>query len=906
MKYKIYHSVCSIFLLIGTNVKGQQAVDNYKSFDFRNSSCEVFNSVNVELGKPFYADAFLSLKKQQQDKFPLQTQNNVDGFIKDFNLTLDITKKRYESQEFLWKTGKEIGKYGLSVLGNYAQALPTKHITNFLTPAIQQGYELYVDNEIRKGVDLHKNDIDKIIKDRINLLYTNGIDVRTANDEKAFKDMFDLAHGDIPALNREEYGIFNKELTKRAYDFIATNREQIKLIDLRTTQQYEDVKKQMNSRIQDFQTKITYDINSKFQDLGNSIVDLVKNQAEIFKTLDNIHERIKANEIKIEGLEKDMLRFKDNVFQLRAVQVEHSKLLAQNAFQIDILSGYTFQNLNTTQKINALDKGHFDNIFKDTEKEKLLVELNEIKTKETIISVSSDIENYSNAVYGGLVNTGILKGQAAKNVGKFISGVSFISGVARVYAGDNSGLTSIVSGLGGIFGGEPKTSPEMQMLTQMYILMNQRIDRIDQHLNIIETKLDTLASITTNMYKSMVMSFQYTGEQLERINRKSDYLLNQSSYQIFSDYKNCLDQKKVWETNSNEINSFSDIATNFNPICKKCLDGLNDFLAGEEIQAPFYLSANPNYKDIDVIDFEINEVYKPTRDLFSLFYDLSTSKPIYALMFPFSMTKDANKPLYYLHNMDSLKAIKSEYVFNEYLNYQLINDFANNLITYSSFYLVQSNSGDFKPQSINEYLTNNSLNKNNQTLQENRLLKTLNLIQNCIAQQSMLSGNLMLDPIYSTLFSFSADENAKELSIKTLNNNKLLANNFAIYLINKNLDFSDTLKVQRIYQNASTDSVSLNALNTLVTLNDIKFKVDADTKKLQLTFNRNGQNINIICPEFTTILENKMMNSDAIYTLLESRQKVNSKLIDLTFTKNIQSTNSMNEKFKYYYNTTSK
>jgi hypothetical protein len=144
-----------------------------------------------------------------------------------------------------------------------------------------------------------------------------------------------------------------------------------------------------------------------------------------------------------------MLRFKDDVIQLRAIQEEHSKLIAQNSFQIDILSGYTFQNLNTTQKINALEKGHFDNIFKVTEKQELLDELKEIKTKETIISVSSDIENYSKAVYGGLVNTGIIKGQAAKNVGKFISAVSVLTGIARVYAGDFSGLTSIVSGLGG-------------------------------------------------------------------------------------------------------------------------------------------------------------------------------------------------------------------------------------------------------------------------------------------------------------------------------------------------------------------------------------------------------------------------------------------------------------------------
>jgi|GEM_PF-2439106 len=910
MKNLANYFVFFIILSLGNVVNAQTTVNRFKTFDIRNSSCEVLNSINVELGKPPHNNAFLSLKKAEQSNYPLQTKSDVDRYIYDFNLTLDNTRKRYESQEFLLKTRKEFWKYGLSVLGNYGQALPTKHMTNFLTPAIQQGYELYIDNEIQKVIEEHKGDIDKIIKDRINLLYSNGQNVTTTSDEEAFRRMFEMAHADIPALDREHYGIFVKELVKRAYGFIAENRDQIELLDLRTTQQYETVKQQVDSKIEGFQKQITNDMNTKFKELGNSIAELVENQAAIFKTLDNIQVRVKTNEVKIADLEKRMLALGNNVVHLRAVQEEHSKLIAQNSFQIDILSGYVFQNLNTTQKIDALNKGDFDNLFKTNEdkiiKQQILDELKDIKTKETIISVSSDIENYSKAVYSGLVNTGILKEKTAQNVGKFIHGVSIATGLARVLAQDYSGAISIISGLGGLFGGEPKPSPEMQMLTQMHQAMIDGFNGIDQHLSIIETKLDTLSSITVNMYKTMALSFQYTGNHLERINRKNDYLLNHSSYLIFNDYKNCLDQIKAWKENAITFETYSDITKNFNPVCRKCMDGLNDFLAGEEIQVPFFLSANPNYRNIDVIDREINEVYKPTKQLFSLFYDLSSPKPIHALMFPFSLTNDANKPLYYLNKVDSLKEIESETVFKEYYNYGLINEFTNNLITFSPFYVVQGNSSDFKPQSIKEYLINNSSNRNNQTLHENRLLKTLNLIQHSIVQQSLMSGNLMLDPIRSTLFAFSTDEAAKDLSIKVLNNNKLLATNFAIYLINQSLDFSDTLKAKRLFINASTHSKSLDSLNSLVTLYDIKFKVDSNSKKLQLIFNRKGQEINIICPDFTTILESKMINSDAIYSLLDSRQKINSKLIDLTFTRNFQVADSMNEKFKYYYVTTLK
>jgi hypothetical protein len=49
-----------------------------------------------------------------------------------------------------------------------------------------------------------------------------------------------------------------------------------------------------------------------------------------------------------------------------------------------------------------------------------------------------------------------------------------------------------------------------------------------------------------------------------------------------------------------------------------------------------------------------------------------------------------------------------------------------------------------------------------------------------------------------------------------------------------------------------------------------------------------------------------MINSDAIYSLLESRQKMNSKLIDLTFSKNLGTNANVSEEFKYLYQASDK
>lgn len=878
----------------------QQIVNEYKNYNIKNSSCDVFDAINAELRKPPYAGDLQNLKPTMS----FQTQKDVEEYFGDFNATLEKTKRQYESQEFLWKTGKEIGKYGLSVLGNYAQALPTKHLTNFLTPAIQQGYELYVDNEINKGIDEHKEDIDKLVRDRINLLYSNGFDVTKTTDEESFKAMFSLAHADIPALSRDQYGAFNKELTKFAYDYIAKNRAELKLLDLKASQQYELVKNEVESKIAGLQNQITNDVNGKLKDLGNSIVVLAENQESIFKTLGNIQKRVVANEKRILQLEKEMLLVKDDIEQLKSKQAEHSTLIAQNSFQIDILSGYTFQNLNTDQKLNALQKGHFDNVFKGAEKQKLISELEELKTKETIISVSQTVQNYANASFGVLEASGVLKGKEARVVGKFVHGLSIATGLAKVFAGDFTGFSSIISGLGGLFS-KPKPSPEIQMMQQMCEIMNQRFDNIEKHLDRIETKIDSLSSLVFNMYKNMVFSFQYINSQMERLNWKMDNMNVKATAILYKDYQACKTLRDSWDKRKVKFESYSDFKTYYNANCQKCLEGLNDFTIGKNLSY-FYMFSNERLKSEKFVEIEVNHIYRPTCDLFMSFYSESIERALYALMFPVIATNDANKPLYIISEIKDVKALNADDVIENYYSYEMISEFSDLFLRFSSYFETAGRNSDFEPATLSEYLSDNSVNGVSQDLLEARLIKLLNLSQFSIAQQSLLSGNLMLDPIYSTLFGYSTNQNEFDLTIKVLNNNKLLASNFATYMINKSLCFNDTLQLQRLFQNGALDSKCIDTLNALVRYNDIKFISDATEKRIYLTFNKKGQTVKIQCPNFTILATNRMVISDAIFSLLESRQSINSKLINLTFTKNLDDTKLLPVKFKYNYVPSSK
>ncbi|MDR6461600.1 hypothetical protein [Chryseobacterium sediminis] len=872
--------------------KSQSILKEYKKFEISDTSSEIINAINLDLEQTTNKD-FMALRNEEQIKYPLKSKNDVDNYISSFNRSLRNTKKEIEMQELMWKAENELRKYGLNVISNYALSMTSKHLSNFLVPAIQQGHELYIDHEFQKQLEKNNAKVDKIIVDLANILYTKGIDLTKANDEEAFNNLFALAYKRIPSLNRDDYVVFNKELTKRAYDFIKKNRDNIELLNVKVDS-YRKSSKQLNMQITEFQKEITDEVTGQLSNVGKSIVELTKNQNEVFKTLDEIQQRIVINNNRIMELEYDMrsLNYSNNLLKVK--QEEHSRLIAQNSFQIDILSGYTFQNLNTKQKIEGIDNGNFDNIFSDEQKLKLRKELEEIRTKETIISVASDIEQYSSAVYGGLVNSGILKGKDAERVGKFMGAVSILSGAARVYAGDVSGLTSIVSGIGN-FSGKQKVSAEMQMLQRMMAVMNERFDRIDEHLVKIETKIDALSDTTLNMYKTMSLSFQFTFDQMDRIIWKADVLNKKATLLLYQDYQKCKEVVESWDQMKITLNSYSDYKKRYIQECEQCLKSLSNFPSNN---AYFTVASNESLKDEKEIEFEIKDIYIPTKDLFYTFYTKDINKAVYSLMFPFNSTADTNKPFYYLSALDDLEVKDQSKVLDELLNYHMINEFTDFSIRFSNYFLIKGGNVDFQPLRIGDFIKDSNKKVNNYLVQK-RFLKLLNITRSAIIQQSLLAGHLLLDPIYSSLFGYSTDKKSIELAIKVLNNNKLLATNFSTYLIRNNIKMGNSLQIKKMMDDAITDDNSLRDLNLLIEVNDIRFISDKVNRKLYITFQRNAQNINLPVADWLTIVENRMINTEGIYPLIETRQKISNKLIDLMLPKNFEEQSK--EKFKYYF-----
>jgi hypothetical protein len=135
------------------------------------------------------------------------------------------------------------------------------------------------------------------------------------------------------------------------------------------------------------------------------------------------------------------------------------------------------------------------------------------------------------------------------------------------------------------------------------------------------------------------------------------------------------------------------------------------------------------------------------QEIFSKYFTAKNiNSAMYALMFPFSTTNNANKPLYYVSKMDSLKLLDSKQVFDNYFSYEMVNEFTDLILSFGNYFLIKGSNENFKPLSLNSYLKSNPINGVNQDLLETRLTKLLNIVQYSISQQSLMSWKFNARP----------------------------------------------------------------------------------------------------------------------------------------------------------------
>ena len=891
-----------LLTLIGLcdQVRGQESLDKLHDFEMEYTSGQVLEGIKNDLNEK-YPVALSQIRQRELDRFNGAQQNEfVPVYFESFEKALKATKTRFYRQEVLAKSGAELLKYGLDVAGNYAQDLPFKHLANFTMPAIQRGMELYVDKEISDLMMENRTTLDNLIVKRINLLFSNGIDVvTTENDFQSFQNLFAFAQADLPSLDREDFPVVNNELIKYAYQFIEKNRESIALIDYNVTAQYEAFREEFDAKLESFNEKIKVSADARFNEIGASIAALTENQFEVLETLGKIEARVKGNEEKIAAIEQQMILVKDNVTELTKLQKQHSILLSKNSFQLSILTKYAFQNLSTEQKIKGLEAGHFNQIFTATEKATLKAELLEIQEKETIISVANSISAYTGKTYEFLVQNGILKGEDARNAGKLVHAIQVGTGIARMYAGDASGALSVLSGLGGLFGSKPKKSAEMQMLERMLKVMNARFDRIEEKLEIIEGRVVHLTDITIKMYRSMMNSFQVLNDQLEWNTWQNGVLRITTSTGLYSRYNNCEPVKTAFDELELAYNGFKDYKRFYNENTGICLSALNNYSIHENNFGYFHMaSMSPLLGSGQLADYEIRSLYEPVRDFFMMHYNNNLNLALNALMFPVREIRYTYQPLLILKNK-VLQPVNVENATYNYFNYEMINQFADLFLTFSQYFEIADPAGrNYFPLELDTYLAQSKEQRGllNSLLRQ-RIENLLTLTDYAIMQQSLLAGNTLMDPIYAVLFTANQSQAERLKVFDILSKNKLLATNFAANLIRKNLTSSGLDRYAALNVDFSSN---LAEINKLIVLKNFTFVIETDGK-IMLDLATGQHKLQIPLPNATAVLTNEMKNTGALYALMETRKRLHHELIDLTFTANLDREGITQNEFKYMF-----
>ncbi len=817
--------------------------------------------------------------------------------------------------------------------------MPPNLVTTFGAPALQKGAELLADQYFDEKIAENQQQRDQFVKLLIDRAAAKDPSVLLQTNLTDFERVYNIAQADLSGLKRDDLPAYNRVMTKYAYEYLNEHRSQLQANTARLDELSKAVNETLPAHIDDIKKKV----DDEFRKVGSSIAALTRKQEEHTQILDSLQTSVKENQERITALEKQMVDVQHDVDQLKSVQAQHSKLIAENTLKINILTGYMFQTLNTDQKLNGLKQGHFDSVFgcspgqQCAKKDELVSKLEKLKTTETIISVANTVTASLNAGVDVLTSLKLLKGEDAKRVGRFVHVVGSVlqvgTGVAKIFAGDISGILNVLGGIGSLFGSGPQKSPELQFLEQMYDQMIKEFEAVQQNLAIIDKKIDQLGEVMVDMYKAMMASFEYVNEKLDRADWKLDVLQSITRQLLFKEYNTCKTVEYVRTENQFDFSKYSDYRTFYSTSTHvgTCLNGLDDFTSTEALDF-FYLAVNEgtlssllesnDYTRAKAsIEFEIRKVFNPTRDLFVAKYPNKYLGPAKAaLFFPVLSLKGTNNPLFII-STDDVPALNLGPALNDYINYEMVNQFADLMLTYSPYFEISGGVDNaYRPLELDLYLTRPGNEKRlNAAFQIKRFQKLLRVTNYAILQQSLVAGNLLIEPTYSVLFTANQKDEQIRMALEALQNNSIFAANFAAYLLHKNLRISEKpigigpspsryKELDDLYNKLAQnpgDAASIEALNKLVYLNDFKFKMNPADKSLYITISRTGRSVDLRVPAPNTIADNQMIQTSAVIGLLETRRKLINRLEEICFTRSLplalSGTSLTLDDFKYFY-----
>ncbi|WP_416443443.1 hypothetical protein ACH3O9_00910 [Leeuwenhoekiella sp. A16] len=804
---------------------------------------------------------------------------------------------------FYNSVSNDLAKMNVPVFSNFSSTKLSQEISNLLPLVIEKAFRQSIDSIARDVmVEEIASEVNTYIEERISLLHTKGVDLLDKK-KSDFDAEFKSSLGKIKAIETDS--VFGVLLPSLAFKHIKRTKINYKYTQL-TQAEFDSKVKLLNAKTIRL-TKRTGDlVRNQIKEIDSSLTLLAKNEEKAIEYSKNLYNKARlmndsADSLKIE-LDKELQITKTGENVLR-IQHEYSKYSKAAYILTNIVSDYQKGKLDSGVLLNSIDNKYINSVitidgaYSDVKKSiKDLAEVN----LYTISTVSMRVCSNMEVAATELESLKILKGKDAKNVGKFIkylsSSIQIGTGVGKTFGGDPSGIFNIISGLSGLFRSSSAPSPEAQMMSYMA----NRFDHVDEKLDTINHRLNTLTLLTINLYKDVITNFEIVQNELAKVREDLMDIQEFAKMEANKEYFRCLEEN-IEDTII--ITRYSQLISNYKHmgICLKGLDIFSNPNAKDFFKARFSREKNE-----DLETFE-DSVYQPVLAYINSKYVSDNAKALMvnSSLFP-SFEFGKLKPVefvasYYLlrgirTDFNNLDAIKDK---NGYINYKFLSSFTEIYLKYSNYFEIQMEDQNHEPYPINKYLESSKEDKMRfQNISRGRLQNLLDLSRNSLIQQSLLSGNELVYSILSTLTTADTDIN-KINAINCLKYNPILSQNYSKHLLRNRVFFAytdstlfDSYSSIFNYQlQDSTDKVitAIGEFNKVLTRlgNNKYLLLDYDKTENMIILRLKTPGITgfaiVNAPFPEDLIDTKFTQNEGVYKMLDIQDKLRLKLFNSYF-----------------------
>lgn len=894
--------------------------DDFKNKKLSELTNDLIVDFDVKYNLKFKDDIFLSTYKSDLDKAIFKAKENLPSihFESDLSKFLRADKRK-------------------SLVFNYPNEELPKSITPFITPVIQKTFSDFIKRNADSMVNSIEN-IDELIKKRISYLFANNINLLEIKDVEKFREAFLFLNDEFAFKLKSDTCLIpvTESLIRKTIFFIESNKILIqtnfntiiefnkKIQNLKNTNEslQEDLRDLWNNVIYksntlNINTELKDEVNFKLELGCNSVKEnleakigsiaqfanqIYKYQDDNFKTINDISKTLSNGNFskKIKEYGQLLERLKNSDLQEYDKKLkEFSDFLEFSTLQtkvIDIFASRSYSFLEKAEKYNnILERGK--KIFESGSQiynsaTELFGKIENLKNSNDFLGCMGEVISNAKNITASLKGLNFLSEKDAQNVGEYLNYASAAINIGSSIATGNFAGAFIQTF--SLFGSQkPQPSPELQMMKQ---LMN-RIDALDEKLTIkldqIEAKIDKLTEITVTMYKDMMVGFQLLHEELKNINKKLEDLERLNAILLQDNYKFCVGLENLRKKNNIEsfttYNLMYEVFKN-EKTCKNCIEDLEKKLIDPSDLISFESVLTPKKREGEeqFAKYEREQIYEPVMELFNIRYNdhlRNKKRNIINLKYPSKYTTVLN-PIYSftLGYKINFEEINTDQILKRYYDYNFIKQISELVLMYFNLFLMHEK--DTYPVSLSTFLNFDYYTHNNNKINLESYLKTLiTVTENSLIQQSLISGNVILELIYNIIVGEENNKEKQDLVIKILQFNNNISSNLVTKIINSDkkrniIDFIDQLKLARKKLEESNSSQSI-----IINVDDLKFEVKKENTFLVIE--KPYKTFNLQLPNYETIIDDQMLFTDGFYEMLDLKEKLRNKYLDLVFTENL-------------------